>query len=113
MQELEDKTYNFAVKGLGFIKSLDKIDPQINTRELKQYTGAVSLKLIAAMDSKENDDFAYNLRECHKNTIKTLEQLKNLNEIKEKYLETQKNQLIEEAEEIIQNLDKIIEKLIY
>ena len=113
MQELEDKTYNFAVKGLGFIKSLDKIEPPFNTGELKQYTGAVSLKFIAAMDSKKNDDFAYNLRECHHNTIKTLEQLKNLNEIKEKNLKTQRNQLIAEAEEIIENLDKIIEKLIY
>ncbi|MDK2979405.1 MAG: hypothetical protein PWP52_2119 [Bacteroidales bacterium] len=113
MQELEDKTYNFAIKGLGFIKSLDKIDPQLNTGELKQYTGAVSLKFIAAMDSKENDDFAHNLRECHNNTIKILERLKNLNEIKEKNLKTERNQLITEAEEIIKNLDKIIEKLIY
>jgi hypothetical protein len=113
MQELGDKTYNFAVKGLGFIKSLDKIEPPFNTGELKQNIGNVSLKFIAAMDSKENDDFAHNLRECHHNTIKTLERLKKLNEIKEQNLEIQRDQLITEAEEIIEHLDKIIKKLIY
>ncbi|HSH52616.1 MAG TPA: four helix bundle protein [Bacteroidales bacterium] len=113
MQELADKTYNFAVKGIGFIKSLDKIDAEINTNELKQCAGAVSLKFIAAMDSKENDDFANNLRECYNNIIKTLEQLKNLNNLKEKSLENQRNELITEAEEITKDLNKIIEKVIY
>ncbi|MFO7842839.1 MAG: hypothetical protein R6V16_03440 [Bacteroidales bacterium] len=113
MQELEDKTYNFAVKGIGFIKSLNKIEPEINTHELKHYTGGVSLKFIAAMDSKENDDFANNLRECHNNTIKILEQLKKIDQINHKELQDQKEQLKRDAREILALLDKIIEKLIY
>ncbi|HKL09547.1 MAG TPA: hypothetical protein VJ896_12285 [Bacteroidales bacterium] len=113
MQELEDKTYNFTVKGIGFIKSLNKTVPEINTDELKHYTGGVSLKFIAAMDSKENDDFANNLRECHNNTLKISEQLKKMDPINNKELQDQKEQLKKEAREILDLLDKILEKLIY
>jgi translation initiation factor 2B subunit (eIF-2B alpha/beta/delta family) len=113
MQELEVKTYNFAIQGIGFVKSLEKNNPEVDSNELKSCAGAVSIKLIAALDSKENDDFANNLRECHNNAIKALERLKSLDDLKEKNLENQRIQLIKEAEEIIEKLDKIIEKLIY
>ena len=115
MQELEKKTYNFSVQGIGFIKSIDKNYPglEMDTQELKQYIGAVSLKFIAAMDSKENDDFANNLRECHNKAMMSSKQLKKLDKLKENTLKTQKNDLIREAEEITEQLDKILEKLIY
>jgi len=64
MNELEVQTYNFAVEGIGFVKSLEKEFPEMAKPELKQVIGAVSLKCIDALDAKENEDFASNLRDC-------------------------------------------------
>ncbi|MEE4197501.1 MAG: hypothetical protein V2I54_07635 [Bacteroidales bacterium] len=113
MQDLETKTYQFAVKAIGLIKSLEEKKPETDTIALKQASGAVSLKFIAAMEAKENEQFANNLRECHKQAIKAAAQLKKMKTFNDPGLEEQKIQLLKAADEIIVELDKIIEKLIY
>ncbi|MFO7829108.1 MAG: four helix bundle protein [Bacteroidales bacterium] len=113
MQELEVKTYNFAIQSIGFVKSLEKNHPELVNKELKPCAGAVSINFIAALDSNENEDFAKNLRACHNNAKKSLTLLKETREIKDQQLNSQKDALIKEAEEIIEKLDQIIDKLIY
>lgn len=63
MEELEVQTYKFAVEGIGFVKSLEKEFPEIIPPELKYCMENVSMKYIDALHSKENENFAENLRE--------------------------------------------------
>lgn len=113
MKELEVKTYNFAVLGIGLIKSLEKEFPELVNSDLKKSIGAVSIKFIDALDAEENKDFAKNLRDCHSNVQKSVELLNALGEIANNTLNEQKNTLIIESKIIIEKLNTIISKLIY
>ncbi len=113
MKELEVKTYNFAVLGIGLIKSLEKEFPELVNSDLKKSIGAVSIKFIDALNAEENEDFAKNLRECHSNAQKSVELLNALGEIANNTLNEQKLTLINESKIIIEKLNTIISKLIY
>lgn len=112
MKDLEVQTYNFAVDGIGLIKSLEKEYPELVSQDLKQNIGAVSLKYLDAVEAKENEDFAKNLRECHSSAKKSVDLLNTLN-LENETLNEQKNKLLKDSEIIIEKLDKIISKLIY
>ena len=113
MQELEVKTYNFTVQGIGLIKSLEKEFPEKVNSELRQNIGNVSLKFMDALDAKENEDFAKNMRECSSCTKKSEELLSNMGTIQNETFEKQKMALINESKAIFEKLNTIIEKLIY
>lgn len=113
MKELEVKTYNFAVLGIGLIKSLEKEFPELVNSDLKKSIGAVSIKFIDALNAEENEDFAKNLRDCHSNAQKSIEILNTMGEIANNTLNEQKNTLIIESKIIIEKLNTIISKLIY
>ena len=113
MKELEVKTYNFAIQGIGLIKSLEKEFPELVNSDLKQSIGAVSLTFIDALNAEENEDFAKNLRDCHSNAQKSVELLNAMGEIANDTLSEQKSKLINESKIIIEKLNTIISKLIY
>ena len=113
MEELEIKTYDFAVQAIGFAKSIEKEYPEIQVQSFKKSSGAVSIKFIDAINAKENEDFANNLRECLKNLKKSGEYLKLMQTIKSERLENEKSALIDESVKIEKELDSIIKKLIY
>lgn len=113
MKELEVKTYNFAVLGIGLIKSLEKEFPELVNSDLKKSIGAVSIKFIDALNAEENEDFAKNIRDCHSNAQKSIELLNALGKIANDTLNAQKNTLINESKIIIAKLNTIISKLIY
>lgn len=113
MKELEVKTYNFAIQGIGLIKSLEKEFPEKVNSELKKNIGNVSLKFIDALDAQENEKFAENLRECCSCAQKSGELLNAMGEILNETLNNQKNTLINDSKIIIGELDTIIKKLIY
>jgi len=113
MKELEVKTYNFAVLGIGLIKSLEKEFPELVNSNLKKSIGAVSIKFIDALNAEENEDFAKNIRDCHLNTQKSVELLNAMGKITNDTLNEQKNTLINESQIIIKKLNTIISKLIY
>jgi hypothetical protein len=113
MQELEVKTYNFTVQGIGLIKSLEKEFPEKVSSELRQNIGNVSLKFMDAQDAQENENFAKNIRECNSSAEKSEELLNELGTIQNETFENQKNALIKESKVIREQLDTIIEKLIY
>lgn len=113
MKDLEVQTYNFAVEGIGLVRSLEKEFPELASNELKQNIGAVSLKYIDAIEAKENEDFASNLRACHSCAKKSAELLNELKGITNENLVNQKEKLINDSKIIIEKLDNIISKLIY
>jgi len=113
MKELEVKTYNFTVQGIGLIKSLEKEFPTLVNSDLRQSIGAVSIQFIDALNAKENEDFAKNLRDCYSNAQKSVELLHSLGEIDNNTLNDQKNTLINDSKEIIEKLNTVINKLIY
>ena len=120
MKELEVKTYNFTVQGIGLIKSLEKEFPELvnlsadrQDKELKQSIGAVSIKFMDALDAKEAEDFAKNLRECLSSANKSSELLKEMGEIKNDIFNNQRIALIDESKVIIAKLNTIVSKLIY
>jgi len=113
MQELEVKTYNFTVQGIGLIKSLEKEFPEMVNSELRQNIGNVSLKFMDALDAQENEDFAKNIRECNSSTKKSEELLSKIGTIQNETFENQKIALIIESKVICEKLNTIIEKLIY
>ena len=113
MKELEVKTYNFDIQGIGLIKSLEKKFPELANNDLKQSIGAVSLKFMDTLDSKENEDFAKNLKDCHSNAKKSFELLNSMGDIANNSLNEQRNKLINESKEIVEQLNTIIQKLIY
>ncbi len=113
MRDLEEKTYQYTVLGIGLIKSLEKEFPELLSSELKKSIGAVSTKYMDAFDSKENADFAGKLRESHTNAKKSLELLNSMGDIPNQILNEQRKKLIKETIEIVDQLDTIIQKLIY
>ncbi len=112
MRELERQTYDFAIEGISLIKSLEKTFPELVSTELKRNIGAVSTKYIDAVNAKENEDFAGNLRDCHASAKKSIELLNSL-DIKNEDFNSQKSKLINNSKLIIDKLDTIISKLIY
>jgi len=113
MKELEVQTYQFAVEGIGLVKSLEKEVPGLATSDLKQSMGAVSLKYMDALSAEENEDFASNLRACHASAKRSEELLHTLEKLTNKELIQQKEKMINDSKKIIEKLDGIIEKLIY
>ncbi len=113
MQELEVKTYNFTVQGIGLIKSLEKEFPEKVNSELRQNIGNVSLKFMDALDAEKNEDFAKNIRECNSSAEKSEELLNKMCAIQNETFENQKLALINESKIIREKLNTIIEKLIY
>ena len=113
MRDLEEKTYNFVIQGIGLIKSLEKEFPELLSAELKKSIGAVSTKYMDAIDSKENADFGNNLRESYTNAKKSHELLNSMGDISSQTLNEQRKKLIKEAIEIVDQLNTIIQKLIY
>lgn len=113
MQELESKTYNFTVKAIGFIKSLEKELPHLVNEELRKTAGDVSLKFMDAMDSDETKDFSDNIRKSYSNAQQSVEFLKSINCNENKELEKQKAELLTDLHEINENLSGIINKFIY
>lgn len=113
MEELEIKTYDFAVQAIGFAKSIEKEYPEIQIQDFKKSSGAVSIKFIEAMNAKENEDFANGLRECLTNLQKSGEYLRLMQEVENERLEKEKSALVEEYIKIEKELDSIIKKLIY
>lgn len=113
MKDLEVKTYNFAVQGIGLIKSLEKEFPELVNIDLKQSMGGVSINFIDALNAQESEDFAKNIRACYANTQKSAKLLQSLGVIENKALEEQKMQLINDSKNMIDKLDSIISKLIY
>jgi adenylosuccinate synthase len=113
MKELEEKTYQYTVKGISLIKSLEKEFPELLSSELKQNIGKVSIKFMDALDANETDDFAKFLRESYSSALKSLDLLKSMDEITSQNLNEEKKILIEETKSIVDQLDSIIQKLIY
>lgn len=113
MKELEVKTYNFAIQGIGLVKSLEKEFPELANNDLKQSMGAVSIKFIDALNAEGNEDFAQNIKDCHSNALKSSEFLSKMDEIKNDTFNKQKEVLINESKEIIEKLDTVISKLIF
>lgn len=113
MEELEIKTYDFAVKAIGFAKSIEKELSEIQVNDFKQNSGAVSIKFIEAMNANENEDFANNLRECFEKLQESDKFLQAMETLKIEQLENEKAELISEAGKIKVQLDSIIKKLIY
>jgi hypothetical protein len=113
MQELEEKTYNYTVQAIGFIKTLEKQFPHLVNEELREIAGNVSLKFMDALDSMENKDFSDNIRKSHEYAKRSFEILKSINCSENKELEKQKTQLLSESHEIIEKLNFIISRLIY
>jgi hypothetical protein len=113
MKDLEIKTYNYTVKGIGLIKSLEKEFPELVSSDLKQNIGKVSIKFMDALDAKESEDFAKNIRESYSSSQKSLELLREMEDIKNPNLNEEKKQLIEETKLIVDQLENIVQKLIY
>ena len=113
MKELEVQTYNFAVEGIGLIKSLEKEYPDMVPDEMKQCMGKVSLKYIDALGAKENEDFANNIRDCLANAKKSAELLNALNRITDTALFRQKEKMMTDSRIIIEKLEGVVSKLIY
>ncbi|MDA3953817.1 MAG: hypothetical protein PF485_09230 [Bacteroidales bacterium] len=113
MKELEVKTYNFAIQGIGLIKSLEKEFPELANNELKQSIGSVSIKFIDALNAEGNEDFAQNIKDCHSSALKSSILLIEMDEIKNDTFNKQKKALINESKVIIEKLDIIISKLIF
>ena len=113
MEELEIKTYNYAVKAIGFAKSIEKEFPDIGISEFKKSSGNVSLKFMDALETKENTDFASLLRKCYSELQKSIKSLKSTPEINNEVLENEKNSLIKSANQLDIDLKAVIDKLIY
>lgn len=113
MKDLEVKTYNFAVQGIGLIKSLEKDFPELVTSELKKSIGAVSISFIDTLNASENEDFSKNIKACYSNAQKAEELLNSMGKIQNIDLNQQKDLLINDSKIIINKLDSIISKLIY
>jgi hypothetical protein len=113
MKELESETYNFAIQGIGLVKSLEKEFPELANNELKHSIGAVSIKYMNALNAEKNEDFALNIKSCHSNALRSSELLSQIGEIKNNTFNQQKIELKGELKVIIERLDIVISKLIF
>ncbi len=113
MKELESETYNFAIQGIGLMKSLEKEFPALTNSELSRCIAAVSIKYMNALNAEKNEGFALNVRNCHSNALKSSELLNQIGEIENNTFNQQKIELISELKVIIEKLDIVISKLIF
>ncbi|MDA3780105.1 MAG: hypothetical protein PF487_07815 [Bacteroidales bacterium] len=114
MQEVEKLAYDFSIQCIGFIKSLNKNNPNIETCELKENTGNVSLKLLNALKSKINKDFSDNLKKSYGSISKCNSLLQDIDCSKvSSSLEEERKDLIKKSATLITKLKVITEKLIY
>ncbi|GEM_PF-1615671 len=113
MQEIEQLIYNFTVQCFGFTKSLNKELPQVDTRELKEKSGTVSIKFLLALKSKENTDFSSNLKKSYESLITSISLLQNINCSSIASLEEEKKTLITKSEILLVKFKVIIGKVIY
>lgn len=113
MRDLEIKTYDYTVKAIGFVKSIEKEFPEMPLSEFRKSSGDVSIKYMGAISSKENEDFANSLRSCYSQLKQSAQILKSMETIPNERLENEKHTLIKDAELLDEELNTIIKKLIY
>jgi len=113
MQEIEQLIYNFTIQCIGFTKSLNKKFPQVDTRELKEKSGTVSIKFQLALKSIENDDFSGNLKKSYDSLTISNQLIQNIDCSNIVSLEKEKETLIIKSEALLIKYKEIIEKLIY
>lgn len=113
MQQLESQAYNFTVKAIGFIKSLEKVLPHLVNEELRKSSSEVSLRFMEAMNADQTKDFSDNIRNSYQSAQQSFELLKSMNCSENKELEKQKAELLTDLHEINVKLSSIIIKLIY
>lgn len=113
MRDLEEKTYQYTIQGIGLVKSLEKEYPELLSPDLKKSIGNVSTKCMDAFDAKENEDFANYLREAYANSKISMDLLNSMGDIANNTFNEQRKNLIKEAKEIADKLNTIIQKLIY
>ena len=113
MRDLEVKTYDYTVKAIGLVKSIEKEYPEMSISDFKKSAKDVSLKFLEAMNAKENEDFANALRVCHSQLQKSLEILQSMKSFEIEQIENERLSLIKSTEPINKELETIIKKLIY
>lgn len=113
MRDLELKTYDYTVKAIGLVKSIEKEYPEMSITDFRKSAGDVSLKFLEAINAKENEDFSNALRTCHSQLQKSSEILKTMDKLENEQLQNERLSLIQDAEPINKELDTIIKKLIY
>lgn len=113
MRDLELKTYDYTVKAIGLVKSIEKEYPEMSITDFRKSAGDVSLKFLEAVNAKENEDFANALRTCHSQLQKSSEILEAMEKFENEQMEKERLALIRAANPINKELDTIIKKLIY
>ena len=113
MKELEKKTYIFSVEAIGWAKSMEKVNDHSNEAVSFKLAAANAYKFFSgAIIAEENKAFADMLRDslsAEKEARKLLEEISTEDE----ELAKQQKALYEKSDEIISELEKILEKIIY
>ena len=109
--DLEDRTYLFAKTVRSFAKLLPRTEAnRVDVRQLLRASGSVAANYIEANESLSKKDFLYRIRVCRKEAKECRLHLRLLDSGEQESIERQRNQLIQEAIELISIFSAILKK---
>ena len=108
--DLEERTYKFAKRVIGFTNQVKKSIP--NTEVIKQVvraSGSVGANYIEANEALSKKDFAMRIKICRKESKESVYWLK-LVDISEDGIDKERQVLVNEATELMKIFGAIVEK---
>jgi four helix bundle protein len=108
--DLEDRTYAFAKRNRALIKRLTKTIANIeDARQLVRSSGSVGANYIEANESLSKKDFILRIKICRKESKESRYWLR-LVEATDETLATERNLLVQEAQELMNIFGAIVRK---
>lgn len=109
--DLEERTFIFAKNTRAFIKKIPRTIATIeDCKQLARSSGSMGANYIEANESLSKKDFAMRVKICRKETKETIYWLKLINTNNNLELDKERNNLINEATELMKIFGAIIEK---
>jgi four helix bundle protein len=108
--DLEERTFVFAKRNRAFVKSLTKTIANIeDARQLVRSSGSVGANYIEANESLSKKDFILRIKICRKESKESRYWLR-LVEATDETLATERNLLVQEAQELMNIFGAIVRK---
>jgi four helix bundle protein len=109
--DLEERTFQFALKVRAFVKKLPKTLANIeDSRQLVDASGSVGANYIEANEAISKKDFIFRIKICRKEAKESRYWLKLVDTNNDSALEREREELIQEATELMNIFGSILRK---
>jgi four helix bundle protein len=110
--DLEERTFEFAQRVRRFVKKLPKtVANLVDIKQLLRASGSVGANYIEANDSLSKKDFAMRIKICRKEAKECRFWLRLVDTVKQTELEQEREELINESQELMNIFGAILQKV--